>query len=423
MRTLVAGYGRSGRAVAKFLENLQQPFDVFDEGFKQPGSNVLKKLDDIKWSELDRIVLSPGIPYDHKLVSTALTHKIEVISEIEFAFLHCNGPVIAVTGSNGKSSTVTMLESIFLETGIPVQLCGNIGKPFTLAVMENPDAVFVVEISSFQLETISTFKPRVAILLNITPDHMDRHGSLEAYEQAKLRIFENQSLKDLGIFPADYQDKIPGSGRRIAIPGSGAHIKGGSLVLGQSMQVKTENPILEVPHQRSNALFAALAALELGASIQQVEDGLNRFPGLKHRMEIVGVHHKRTWVNDSKATNTDATQVALHAMKEPYILILGGKNKNADFSVLDFSRKEPEKIILYGKAADEISEALSGMKQETKHLFRDAVLSAWDISRPGDVILLSPGCASFDQFGNFELRGEAFRDIFKEVQLGIHHER
>jgi len=419
LETLIAGYGKSGKAVCEFLENRQESYQVFDEGYQQDEPHVLSKCEDVHWSNIGRIIVSPGIPYDHPLIVMAMTQKIEVISEIEFAFLHCRGPVVAVTGSNGKSSTVTMLESIFIEAGRAVQLCGNIGKPFTQAVMENPEAVFVVEISSFQLETISTFNSQVAILLNVTPDHMDRHGSFEAYEHAKLRIFENQSSNDLGLIPPGYKARIPGSGAIVEVPGHGVQVSESGLIFDEDQKIEVSNPILNVPHQRLNALFAGRAAIEMGISIQDIEAGLNKFPGLKHRMECVGVLEGRIWINDSKATNTDAAQVALFAMTGPYILILGGKNKDADFSVLDFSKQSPEQLILYGKAADEIGEALFSIGFIKKPLFRDAILHAWACSKPGDVILLSPGCASFDQFGNFELRGEAFREIYNELARSV----
>ncbi|PIE01961.1 MAG: UDP-N-acetylmuramoyl-L-alanine--D-glutamate ligase [Acidobacteria bacterium] len=419
MSTLIVGYGRSGKAVADYLSAANRPFEVFDEG--QVGDTDLKVhsiLDSIMWSSIERVVVSPGIASDHQLLKKAESLGKEIISEIEFAYQNCEGPVVAVTGSNGKSSTVTMLESIFKAAGRDVQLCGNIGKPFTRAVIENSKAIFVVEISSFQLETVSTFKPKVALLLNVTPDHLDRHGSFEAYEQAKLKLFRNQEKGDMALVPTGYLRKVPGKARVLEVPGDAGRIENSCVFLGTAELSRIDNPVLRSPHQRLNSLFAALAALEMGVSIDRIQSGLNAFPGLKHRMEVVGQFQGVTWINDSKATNTDSTQVALKAMTTPYILILGGKNKDADFSVLDFSNGEPEKLILYGQAADEIGEALRSMKPEIHRDFKEAVLKAWSDSSPGQVILLSPGCASFDQFGNFELRGEAFRDLFKEVSSG-----
>jgi len=416
MHKLIGGYGRSGKAVAAILDSKNNLWDLYDEGSPEGISSSItlySNPDKVNWALYDELILSPGIPDNHPLVLQAREHDVAVCSEIEFAFRHCRGPIIGVTGSNGKSSTVTMLETILKSVGRSVQLCGNIGKPFSRAVLEEPAACFVVEISSFQLETIQHFRAQTGILLNVTPDHLDRHGSFEAYESAKLRLFENQLESDLALIPPSYEHRIPGKGRTQIV--HSPVISGDTLFVANN-SYNLPNPALKPPHQKHNAAFAVLASLDMGLSHSQIEKGLNLFTGLKHRMEIVGTHLERTWINDSKATNTDSTQVAVYAMQEPYILILGGKNKDADFSVLDFSRNPPSKLIVYGKAAEEIAAALPQWNPRIVKPFRDACLHALQESQPGDTILMSPGCASFDQFGNFELRGEAFRELFFEIR-------
>lgn len=414
MTYLIAGWGRSGKAVASCLEQEGQAYIVFDE--KVQGAGVYNQINLIPWATIEQIVLSPGFALDHALIADATVRGIAVISEIEFAFRRCQGPVIAVTGSNGKSSTVTMLESIFLQTDRAVQLCGNIGRPFTEAVMAAPQAVFVVEVSSFQLETIDTFRPRVGILLNVTPDHIDRHGSFEAYKQAKLNLFRNQGPGDLALVPPYFKDALPGQARveRVHPP----QLEG-VVFQDNDQAVKVTNPALRPPHQQWNARFAAFAAKELGVDVTTLELGFKAFQGLKHRMEWVGNVAGRTWINDSKATNIDSTQVAIDAMEGPFILILGGKNKDADFSTLDFSKGMPKALILYGQAGPELQASLNEFHPEVIDLFDEAVNRAWELSAEGDTILLSPGCASFDQFKGFEKRGDAFRELFHAIQKKV----
>jgi UDP-N-acetylmuramoylalanine--D-glutamate ligase len=378
--------------------------------------------------ESDLIIVSPGVPSGSKVVTQAKERNITVWPEIELAFRLCRGKIVGVTGSNGKTTTVTLIGEILKKAGREVYVCGNIGHPFVSVARDMTDkGIAVVELSSFQLELIDKFRPDIAVFLNLTPDHLDRHGDLGSYLAAKMRIFENQNADDVAVI--NHDDEILGencgslkavtrcfSVRESLEDGVYADPEGDFKLYGKRIMASADLKIKGV-HNLSNACAAACAVSALGIDADNIVDVLKTFPGVEHRLEPVRLIGGVSFINDSKGTNVDSVRWALMAVSAPVILIAGGKDKDSDFTVLNDLIKEKVKCaVLIGQAAPKILKAWHGVTEcKSADSMREAVRTAFDSATRGDTVLLSPACASFDMFDNFEHRGRVFREVVNEI--------
>jgi UDP-N-acetylmuramoylalanine--D-glutamate ligase len=379
----------------------------------------------------DLIVPSPGVPPTMPALAAARAIGIPVWSEIELAWRFLRGRLICVTGSNGKTTTTSLIGHILETARLPVQVSGNIGTPLISRVDISSDASFtVVEASSFQLELIVAFRPDIAVLLNITPDHLDRHGSIEAYGRAKARLFENQTAEDAAVINADdanahqYAPSVPrvfwfSREKRVA---SGCYMRGDELVFRSD---GTECVLLERKviglrgsHNIENVLAAATAAKLAGVEPAAIAEGVRTFAGVEHRIEYVATISGVEYFNDSKATNVDATLKALDAFPGNVLVILGGKDKGSDYKILRKAlRSQARLALLIGSAADKIEAELGGViPVERAETLARAVELASRRAQPGDTVLLAPACASFDQFENYEHRGRVFKQLVRELE-------
>jgi UDP-N-acetylmuramoylalanine--D-glutamate ligase len=361
---------------------------------------VLGAEDPALVEDVDLLVKSPGVPNEAPLVAAARRRGLTVWSEVELGSRLLPNPVLGVTGTNGKTTTSELLGAIFRAAERPVAVAGNVGRPLTgLDGALADEAWIVCELSSFQLEDIVSFRPRVAVLLNLTPDHLDRHGDLDAYRAAKLRIFENQGADDVAVVPRGFP-AVPGDARRV--------------------EFAADDPLPAEPrvpgaHNRENAAAATAAARAVGIPDPAIAEGLRTFAGVPHRLELVREVDGVRWINDSKATNPEAAERALGAYPPGLRVILGGSRKATPFGGLARGAAQAGVSCAYliGESADEIAEALAAEGVRFRHSrdLESAVRDAREDAEPGDVVLLSPACASYDQFQDFEERGERFREL------------
>jgi UDP-N-acetylmuramoylalanine--D-glutamate ligase len=387
-RAVVLGTARSGQAAAALLE--RNGVEVVLAGRDLGNDDDVSVLDGA-----DVLVKSPGVPRDNPLVAEA---RIPIWSEVELAYRLLSNPILGVTGTNGKTTTTEWLGAMFRAAGRDVAVAGNVGR--ALSAVEAPAETWVVcELSSFQLEDIHDFRPRVAVLVNLEPDHLDRHGSFEAYRDAKLRIFENQQPNDTAAVPRSFG----------VVPGSAARVEFAS---GDALPAE---PGLPGAHNRENAAAATAAARAAGIGDDAVAEALRTFPGVPHRLELVGERGGVRFVNDSKATNTAAARRALASYDAPLHVILGGSRKGETFDEL--ARELHGRAYLIGETADELAQALD--RGRVPYLrcgdLETAVSAAAAAARPGEIVLLSPACASYDQFRDFEQRGEEFRRLVQNL--------
>lgn len=423
---LVVGLGRSGEAAAALLVRRGWRVIAVDAHPVDAAELVAIGVD-VRgaYTEpvpgVDLVVKSPGVPTEVAQVAAARAGGAEVISEIELAARELANPIIGITGTNGKTTTTELIAHLVRAAGLPAVACGNQGLPLTgLVDTVDPAAWLVVECSSFQLEDIERFHPRAAVVLNLTPDHLDRHRSMEAYRQAKLRIFAAMTADDLAIAPEGWA--IPGGARaRVIREGARrddtdvAWSEAGLHVDGIDWIADWKDIPLRGRHNRENVMAAAaVAAHAVHLTGAQIAAGLRSFAGVAHRLEVVGEINGVIYVNDSKATNADAACAALDAYPEGVRLIAGGKPKGASFAPLaEAARTGVECVYVIGAAAEEIGQALqaAGVPIRFTHTLAGAVAAATADARPGEVVLLAPGCASFDQFASFEERGDQFRAL------------
>jgi UDP-N-acetylmuramoylalanine--D-glutamate ligase len=377
----------------------------------------------------DTIVLSPGIPRSIPPLQEAERRGIPVISEIELAFRHLQGKVVAITGTNGKSTTTALIGEILRVAGMEPIVAGNIGESLVASLDDKPRN-YVIELSSFQLETVDSFRADVALLLNVTPDHLDRYGSMEEYAKAKYRVFRNQTASDFAVVNADDQwTREPQtsaqvwrfSGSRAVAPG--AWFDGSDLVRETltSGRIPRKDLRIEGSANVENALAAWLAANALGVGDDQVREAFRSFAGLPHRMVLVRELDGVRYINDSKGTNVDATLKSLEGMQDGRVLlILGGKDKAGEFFRLrDLVQRKVRQIITIGAAAPKVTEQLGGAAEIIDaHDMPGAVGYARQHGRSGETVLLSPACASFDQYNNFEERGAHFEQLVAELSAG-----
>lgn len=382
----------------------------------------------------DFVVTSPGVANSNVLLVAARERGIPVFSEIEAAFWLSVAPVLAITGANGKTTTTSWLGSIYKHAGRLASVGGNIGNAYAdFAPTLTPQSRAILEVSSFQLEYIATFRPHVAVVTNITPDHLDRHGSLAEYTRMKFRIFENQRASDFAILNADdpisvaeeTRNKV-GSGQRWWISSTqpkspGVWISGGTHLMfnnGSTEGLVPGSDRLIPPglHNQMNAAAAVAMALADGLSPEEIEPGLTAFSGCEHRLEFVDEVNGVRFINDSKATNPDSVAKAIVSFDRPLIVLMGGLDKGTDFSILGDELKQRARALVFtGKAAPKLEVELgSRLPYRSAAQFADAFAAAVDLAQPGDVVLLSPGCASFDQFNNYEHRGQVFKQLVQE---------
>ena len=403
MNALVLGLARSGQAAALALARRGERVVGVDRSpevdagrLEAAGVEVRLGSEEASLVEgMDVLIKSPGVPAEAPLVAAARERGVPVWSEVELASRLLPNPILGVTGTNGKTTTSELLGAML---GAPV--AGNVGRALSELDGEvDADRWIVCELSSFQLEDVEQFRPRIAVLLNLEPDHLDRHGTFEAYRDAKLRIFENQRSDDVAVVPRGFADA--GAARRIEFSGS---------------DPLPAEPRMPGAHNRENAAAATAAARAAGASEQQIADALRTFPGVPHRLEEVAEIGGVRFVNDSKATNAAAARRAVAAFDEPLHVILGGLGKSESYAELarDLQAKGA-RAYLIGAAAAEHAAALE-IPYERSGDLETAVRGAATAARPGEIVLLSPACASYDQFEDFEHRGNEFRRIVEGLR-------
>ena len=368
----------------------------------------------------DLIVPSPGVPADAPLLQAARAKGVTIWSEVELADRFLNGCLIGITGSNGKTTTTSLIEHILKNAGFSTILAGNIGTP-------------LISRSSFQLELIETFRPNIAVFLNLTPDHLDRHYTLEAYGRAKARIFENQTEADSAVLNADDPATTPlapakphvywfSRKQRVA---QGAFVRENEIVLRHNGEEELVLNLQEIPlvgaHNVENVLAAVAATRLAGAGPSAIAKGVRSFAGVEHRLEFVAEIRGVRYFNDSKATNVDATLKALDAFAGRILIVLGGKDKGSDYTALQKPLREKAILaLLIGAAAEKIEKEISGsVAIERAGVIERAVEIAWHAARPGDVVLLAPACASFDQFQNYEHRGGVFKELVHQLERQV----
>lgn len=442
MKMLVLGAGESGVGAALLAKHLGYEVVVSDgapikENFKQEllASNIEFEEGHhdpktLEWA--DQCVKSPGIPDEVPAVKTLKDWGKLVISEVEFAWRHCKAPVIAITGSNGKTTTTSLVYHLFVTAGLDAGLGGNIGRSFCRLVMEPAKACYVLELSSFQLDGIVDFRPKIALLLNITPDHLDRyHYRLENYVRSKFRINKNQAAADLLIFNGE-DDNIkehlasfsPGC-RMLAITSDQLkekEIRAKGPNDGMEYVFDLSKSRLKGRHNYMNALFAVEAALEWGLAVQGIQKALESFQPIPHRMEPLTSIGKVEFINDSKATNVDSVFYALQAMDHSLVWIAGGQDKGNDYSTLDDLVKQKVRIMIClgadnRKLMDHFGHMVDGYLEAGSA--KQAVEAAYQLAKQGEVVLLSPACASFDLFKNYEDRGNQFKKAVLDLKESL----
>lgn len=445
----VFGLGRSGESAAQLLVTLGAKVRIVEERdteevqqardrFLRQGIEVLVgKQVEKGCVNADLVVISPGVPKEHQVVRSLIERGIPVIAEIELASWLLRAPIIAVTGTNGKSTTVRLIGAVLQQSGKSAFVGGNLGIPLCEAVpkpggasVESAYEWIVAEVSSFQLEAIHRFQPHIAVLLNVTPDHLDRHPSREDYIAAKQRIFENQTPEDIAFINWDDSvvrsmvDQVPSQRYAFSLKGPverGVYLEGTTIrarMNGTAISImEREQVSLRGDHNIANAMVAIGVGLLCGCSVGDIVQGLQQAPTFEHALEPVREWQGIRFINDSKGTNVDATLKAIQSFHEPLILILGGKDKGGDFSQLAESiGRGVKRLVVIGEAAPIIQAALGHVKPLTVvPTLTEAVDQAAQAASPGDVILFSPACASFDMFRNYHHRGQEFKRIVGEL--------
>ncbi len=443
-KVLVVGLGKSGLAAAIFLRRRGAQVTVSDirsaEALAKDIPALLEEGINVEagghglltFRRQDLIVVSPGVPLDTPELVQARNFGRPVIGELELAARFLKGKILAVTGSNGKTTTTSLLGEILEKAGMPTLVGGNIGVPVVALIDESTaDTWSVLEVSSFQLESTEQFHPAIAVILNITPDHLDRHGSFENYALAKERIFAEQNEHDFCILNADNVRAASAARRSRAkvywfslehLVDQGAWVDGGAILFRSAPDAASETvmPLSSIPlkgeHNVENVLAAVCAARLAGASAESIRNAVEQFKAVEHRLEYVATLNGVEIYNDSKATNVDATAKAIAAFPGNIHLILGGKDKNSDYTELsELLRSRVKAVYTIGSAAAKIESQLRGVVSlhscETLDKAVSAIAAA---AHPGDVVLLAPACSSFDQFESYEHRGRVFKELVNE---------
>ena len=441
-RIVILGAGESGAGAAVLAQ--KEGFDVFVSDMSAIHSNYKKLLDDhhIEWEEgqhttekilnADEIIKSPGIPKEAPMVQKLIQQGTPIISEIEFAGRYSQSKMVCITGSNGKTTTTSLIYHIFKTAGLDVGLAGNIGHSLALQVAESPHEYYVIELSSFQLDNMYQFKADVAILLNITPDHLDRYDNcFENYAEAKLRILQNQTQADSFIYwkddPVISKELQKHAVHAKAYPFA-EHKENGvvgyieqeqyTLAYPSTFQMPQNELSLTGKHNLYNSLAAGLAANIVGIPHDIIRQGLSDFPGVEHRLEKVCKVNNVQYINDSKATNVDACWYALESITTPTILILGGRDKGNDYKpLLPLVKERCVGLVYLGANNQKLHDNFDalGLPVRDTHSMSDCVKACFEMAKPGETVLLSPCCASFDLFKNMEDRGEQFKTLVRNL--------
>ena len=440
MKLVILGAGESGAGTAILAQ--KQGYEVFVSDMGQIKDKYKKVLDDhnIRWEEgkhteaeilsATEVVKSPGIPDTAPMVKKLIEQGTPILSELEFAKRYSKGKCICITGSNGKTTTTSLIYYIMQKAGKDVGLAGNIGRSFALQVAQEDHEWYVLEISSFQLDNMFDFRADVSVLMNITPDHLDRYEfNLQNYVDSKMRIIQNQTDKDIFVFwqqdehiENELQKRAEGyspkptpssqparEGKPTLCPFKDSDFESLNLTFSQMGQ-----------HNKRNALAAYLATKQAGAPEELIRQCLNDFPGVEHRLERVIERDGVLYINDSKATNVDACYVALQAMNRPTILIVGGRDKGNDYSVLfDIVKEKCAGLVYLGADNEKLHQSFDhlGLPIADTHSMKDCVEACMRMAKAGDVVLLSPCCASFDLFKNMEDRGEQFKSLVRTCNI------
>jgi len=441
-RIVVLGAGESGAGAAVLAK--KEGFDVFVSDMSMIKDKYKQLLDDhdIAWEEgqhtaekilnADEVIKSPGIPDEAPMVKRLIEQGTPIISEIEFAGRYTSSKMICITGSNGKTTTTSLIYHIFREAGYDAGLAGNIGRSLALQVAEDPHAYYIIELSSFQLDNMYDFRADIAILLNITPDHLDRYGGeMQRYVDAKMRITQNQTEKDSFIFwnddPIIKRELAKYDIKAVKYPfsllkenGSIGYLEEGQYKLERPTPFNMEQEELSLTgkHNVYNSLAAGIASNIAGIKKEVIRKALGNFPGVEHRLEKVCKVRGVEYINDSKATNVDACWYALESMTTPTILIIGGKDKGNDYNAIsDLVKKKCVGLVYLGADNKKLHDFFDGMGIPVRdtHSMKECVDACYAMARPGDTVLLSPCCASFDLFKNMEDRGEQFKSLVRSL--------
>jgi UDP-N-acetylmuramoylalanine--D-glutamate ligase len=449
---LVAGAGKSGQASARFLLDCGARVILTDTRSEDALKNEIAALQFLaahsgelvlelgghrneSFARCDFVVVSPGIPLSLPYFEVSRKAGIPIIAEVELAYRHLKGKIIGITGSNGKTTTTTLVSDLLNGAGLKAHAAGNIGTPLISFARNSSDSDFYsVELSSFQLESIGSFRPFIGSVLNLTPDHMDRYESFEDYIAAKQRIFMNQGETDFAVLNADDPRTAALAAKMRAKPVQfsrlretehGAFVRNGRVIFrnegGEKDLFAASAIALKGAHNLENVLAACAIAILAGASPDSLEDSIRKFKGVEHRIEWVCELDGVPYYNDSKATNVDAAIKALESFPGNIVLIAGGRDKAGDFSALRILVQQRVKhLVLMGEAADKIRQALSGTVdiREAPSMM-EAVSMCRSLARTGDVVLLAPACASFDMFDNYEHRGRAFKEAVRSMLSNI----
>lgn len=443
-KVLVVGLGKSGLAAALFLRHKGAQVTVSDVRSAESLAREIPALLEegimveagghglLTFRRQDLIVVSPGVPLDTPELEQVRKFGLPVIGELELAARFLKGKILAITGSNGKTTTTALLGAILQEAGIPVLVGGNIGVPVVALIEESTDQTWsVLEVSSFQLESTAEFHPAVSVILNITPDHLDRHGSFENYARAKERIFAAQDSQDAVVLNADNERTAQAASRSSAriywfsiehSVGQGAWVENGYVVYRASREAAIEQvmPLSKIPlkgeHNVENVVAAVCAARQAGAAAEAIGRAIEKFQAVEHRLEFVATVNGVEYYNDSKATNVDATAKAVAAFQHGIHLILGGKDKGSDYTTLSpLLHDRVRAVYTIGSAAAKIESQLRGIVSlHSCETLDRAVTAAASAARPGEVVLLAPACSSFDQFESYEHRGRVFKELVGE---------
>jgi UDP-N-acetylmuramoylalanine--D-glutamate ligase len=445
-KVTVLGAARSGLAAAKLLQRQGAHVFVSDKESAEKLKVALPSLQSAGipfevGGHTDRVydcslmVISPGVPSSAPAVVEAQKRGINVVSEMELASWFCKAPILAVTGSNGKTTTTTLLGRIFEYAKRKCVVAGNIGTAFSNYVLDlDQESIAILEVSSFQLDHIQSFHPKTAVILNITPDHLDRYGkSFENYTASKCRVFENQTMEDFLVYSFDdpvtsLEVRKHASQHVRVLPFSakarlddGAYVDKGRVVISESGRLEEIVYVKDISikglHNLYNSMAAALAARIMGVATEPVRETLKTFEGVEHRLEFVRELNGVKYVNDSKATNVDSVWYALQSFDEPLVVLMGGRDKGNDYSRLnDLVREHVKAIIAIGESAEKVAEAFQNITTvEQAESMDAAVKKASGLAARGDVVLLSPACTSFDWFENFEHRGRVFKEIVRKL--------
>ena len=441
-RIVILGAGESGAGAAVLAK--KEGFDVFVSDMSKINDKYKKMLGDhnIEWEEghhteekilnASEIVKSPGIPKEAPMIKMVMEKGIHIISEIEFASRYTNSKMVCITGSNGKTTTTSLIYHIFKEAGYDAGLAGNIGKSLALQVAEDPHEYYIIELSSFQLDNMYDFHANIAILLNITPDHLDRYDfCMQNYVDAKMRIIQNQTENDSFIYwnddPIIKKELEKYDIKAIVFPfselkenGSIGYIEEGKYIIEKPTPFNMEQEELSLSgkHNIYNSLAAGIATNIAGIKKEVIRKSLSDFPGVEHRLEKVTKVGGVQYINDSKATNVDACWYALESMKTPTILIVGGKDKGNDYDAIKPLVKEKCVGLVYlGADNKKLHDNFDnmGIPVRDTHSMKECVQACYEMAKPGDTVLLSPCCASFDLFKNMEDRGEQFKTLVRNL--------